>query len=135
MRISKKIIIPVTSCLTAVVPFQPQAQMGSLETKYHTINWNTDNGLMWGRVNTMIKDKDGFLWITSEYGLDQFDGYRFIKHFPDKTKPGSLVGGPVRALTEDSSRNIWIGTDNGLSRYDKKAGTFTNFKADESDQD
>ena len=100
------------------------------QEKYQVINWNTDHGLIWNRANWMLKDKRGFLWITSEFGLNRFDGNRFTDYFPDKNKPGAIGGAFSNALIEDSLNNIWIGTDQGLTRYDISSDTFQNFLPD-----
>ncbi|MDQ6764104.1 MAG: histidine kinase, partial [Bacteroidota bacterium] len=59
--------------------------------------------------------------------LSRFDGSSFKHYYPDKNKAGYLRNDHCVAMVEDSLHNLWIGTFSGLSRYDIKAGTFTNF--------
>ncbi len=59
-------------------------------------------------VNTMLSDRNGFLWLGTENGLYRYDGSRF-----------QLVGEKiplqyVTALTQDWDGRIWAGTNAGL---------------------
>jgi signal transduction histidine kinase len=41
-------------------------------------NYNTDNGLPQNSVKDIIKDKYGFIWISTERGITRFDGEQFL---------------------------------------------------------
>ena len=97
------------------------------QEKYRTVRWGMNEGLSVEMNNIMLKDVNGFLWISSFHGLDRFDGSNFKNYSPDKNKPGTIIGASITGLVEDSLHNIWIGTEKGLSRYDIKADTFRNF--------
>jgi len=49
------------------------------------------DGLSGLLVNTIYKDKDGFIWLGTDNGIDRFDGMR-IRHytFKDIGQPHSL---------------------------------------------
>ncbi|MDQ0593948.1 signal transduction histidine kinase [Chryseobacterium ginsenosidimutans] len=46
--------------------------------------YNTDNGLPQNSVKDIIKDKYGFIWLTTENGIVRYDGTHFLvyKNFP-----------------------------------------------------
>lgn len=46
--------------------------------------YNTDNGLPQNSVKDIIKDKYGFIWLTTENGIVRYDGNSFLvyKNFP-----------------------------------------------------
>ncbi|ANF49636.1 histidine kinase [Chryseobacterium glaciei] len=52
--------------------------------QYNIQLYNTDNGLPQNSVKDIIKDKYGFLWITTENGIVRYDGANFLvyKNFP-----------------------------------------------------
>jgi hypothetical protein len=94
---------------------------------YRIIQWGTENGLSMGICPVILRDKTGFIWIATPVGLNRFDGNLFKNYFPDKSKPGSIIGSRISGLVEDSLNHIWVGTDRGLSRYDHLTDTFMNF--------
>jgi signal transduction histidine kinase/ligand-binding sensor domain-containing protein len=95
--------------------------------KYRAIHWTIDNGLSESDNYSILKDIKGFLWISSDNGLNRFDGNTFKYYFSDKNNKNSIADNSINALAEDSLHNIWIGTGNGLSRYDIRADTFSSF--------
>src|SRR5688572_12925953 len=94
---------------------------------YRAIPWDVEQGLSIGGRNCMLKDKNGFLWIGTNVGLNRFDGNHFTNYFSDKNKSGTIISDLVFGLIEDSLHNIWIGTPKGLSLYNTSADTFSNF--------
>ncbi len=52
--------------------------------EYSLSHYNTDNGLPQNSVKDLIKDKYGFIWLTTENGVVRYDGSSFLafKDFP-----------------------------------------------------
>ncbi|RXM59651.1 two-component regulator propeller domain-containing protein, partial [Chryseobacterium sp. CH1] len=47
--------------------------------QHHTSTWyNIDNGLPQSSAKAIVKDKYGFIWISTENGLVRYDGSSFI---------------------------------------------------------
>ncbi|MGL1891803.1 MAG: ATP-binding protein [Spirochaetaceae bacterium] len=74
----------------------------------------------------LIKDNEGFLWISTQNGLYRFDGltteYRGGKYLSSRITTSILI---------DSEGLIWIGTKGGgLNKYDKWQDSFTSYKHD-----
>jgi signal transduction histidine kinase/CheY-like chemotaxis protein/ligand-binding sensor domain-containing protein len=86
------------------------------------------HGLSQNTVNSIIKDKDGFMWFGTIDGLNRFDGYRFVIY---KNIPGdstSLRNNGINALYEDSHGNLWVGSNGGgLSLYNREMDCFSHF--------
>src|SRR4030095_9224132 len=95
--------------------------------EFRLVNWNSGQGLYYGRVNCFLKDKNGFLWVGTEGGLNRFDGSLFKNYQNPSGGNHTTIGNFILGLTEDSLHNIWAGTDKGISRYDIKADSFTHF--------
>ena len=123
----EKILLLLTVCFANCFSLAQPAKNVGIEKNYQSIPWDIDHGLSIGRITCMLKDRYGFLWIGTNVALNRFDGSRFINHFPDKNKSGTISSGNIQALIQDSLGNIWIGTSLGLSRYDHKTDTFSNF--------
>ena len=66
------------------------------------------------KPNAFLQDRQGFIWIGTDYGLLRLDGtnQRKFKHTKDDST--SLISNNVTSLSEDSQGNILVGTNDGL---------------------
>ena len=48
------------------------------------------DGLSNNSVNTIYKDRDGFMWFGTTTGLNRYDGYTFKIYQHAENEPGSL---------------------------------------------
>ena len=72
-------------------------------------------GLKHNKVNCIMEDRSGNLWLGTDGGATKFDGRNFT-HFTEKQ---GLSNNKVTCIIEDKSRNIWFGTaGGGAIRYD-----------------
>lgn len=87
-----------------------------------------EDGLSQSVVNTILQDRQGFLWFGTQDGLNRYDGYNFKVYKPNPEDPNSLSDGWIESLFEDSDGYLWIGTyQGGLNRYNPNTNTFTQF--------
>ncbi|HYF33315.1 MAG TPA: two-component regulator propeller domain-containing protein [Chitinophagaceae bacterium] len=77
---------------------------------------DTEDGLSNNHINSIIKDKHGFLWIGTADGLNRYDGKNFVSFFHSISDSRSLPHNDVYSLLEDDFGYIWAGTVNGLCR-------------------
>jgi ligand-binding sensor domain-containing protein len=83
------------------------------------------DGLSSSYVTCILRDREGFLWVGTNYGLNRFDGRRFRQYLPDAKAPESTVCNEyISSIGQDSAGYIWIATRNGLNRYDPATGKF-----------
>ncbi|MBP7239002.1 MAG: hypothetical protein KBA14_02175, partial [Saprospiraceae bacterium] len=93
---------------------------------------NTGNGLSHNKVNCILQDKRGFIWIGTEDGLNRYDGNEFLvfRSLPGKTD--CISGNIIKDILEDDAGILWIATaDGGLSKYDYRLSPqeqFTQYK-------
>ena len=85
------------------------------------------DGLSQSSINAVVQDKQGFIWIGTQDGLNKYDGYSFTTYYHDPEDSTSICDNFIRALEIDSVGNLWIGTDNGLSKFDARSETFTSY--------
>lgn len=83
-------------------------------------------GLSQNEVRCMIQDKKGYLWIGTQDGLNQYDGYEFQKYSRIPFEKNSLSSDFVNVLMEDENERLWIGTIDGLDVLDKSRSSFIN---------
>ena len=65
------------------------------------------------KVAAMCEDKQGYLWIGSQVGLQRFDGKHFKNYLADVRDTAALQTDRISALFEDSRGRLWVGTDHG----------------------
>lgn len=87
---------------------------------------NQSTGLSNGRITSMAKEKDGFVWIGTNNGLNRYDGLG-IKVY---NKRNSTIGSnDISDILIDSKNRIWIATlGGGLNYYNPLNDTFQIFK-------
>ncbi|MCP5052163.1 MAG: response regulator [bacterium] len=93
--------------------------------RYYFHNYSGEDGLsqLYGWV--LFQDRDGYIWVGTEAGLNRFDGNRFeVSGIPQ-----GLLNDHINAITQDPSGKLWIGTNHGLSRWDGRG--FINYTTNE----
>ena len=58
-------------------------------------------------ITDLCQDKYGNLWIATDYGLNKYNGYRFVSYFHDETDETSLCHNAVVNLFCDNEGNLW----------------------------
>ncbi|HRA73063.1 MAG TPA: two-component regulator propeller domain-containing protein, partial [Flavobacterium sp.] len=78
------------------------------------------------RVSSIVKEKNGFVWIGTENGLNRFDGNK-VKIY-NKQNSG-LSSNDIADLLIDKKGRIWIGTfGGGLNLYHPSSDKFVAYK-------
>ncbi len=94
-----------------------------------------EDGLSQSFVYAMVQDRDGFMWLGTQEGLNRFDGRNFRIYAENSDDPEALVDDGIRTLFIDSAGLLWIGTDaGGLSAFDPVTETFTTHLHDPADR-
>ncbi|MBE7173188.1 MAG: histidine kinase [Williamsia sp.] len=89
----------------------------------------TQDGLSHNKINCILEDRRGFIWIGTDDGLNRYDGHYFevFRHQPGNL--ATLSGNIVTGLLQDEQDILWITTaDGGLSRYDYRLPPARQFK-------
>lgn len=82
-------------------------------------------GLSQSYVNTMLIDNNGYLWLSTEGGLNRYDGYQVI---PINGPNGELEEAIIDRIYQDPEGQIWIASLlAGLFRYDPQTDTYQQY--------
>lgn len=89
-----------------------------------TVYLGIEKGLSNNSVNTIYKDKYGFMWFGTDDGLNRYDGYNF-KIFRNQINDStSLINNQITKIIEDKQGRLFIGTRNGISLFNDYAFDF-----------
>lgn len=78
-------------------------------------------------INHLMKDSDGWIWISSSEGLRKYKDGVQIK-FPYSDKENELPQNQISCCYEDSQQRIWVLTaTSGIVLYDKETNGFKNY--------
>jgi ligand-binding sensor domain-containing protein len=115
----------VAFVVAAAMSFAVSAQSQALRRDFYFRTIGTEQGLAQNTVSAFLQDRDGYLWIGTDSGLQQYDGYGFTTYAHASDDPVSLPEGPISSLAEDADGNLWIGTlGSGLVRHRKHSDAF-----------
>jgi len=95
----------------------------------HFTHISVEDGLSQITVSDIVEDNIGFMWFSTQNGVNRFDGYNFVQYKKDKNLDGSgPIGDFVYKLAVDkSSGDIWTASSSGLSRYEHKSDRFFHY--------
>lgn len=78
-------------------------------------------------INSILQDRNGFLWLGTSTGLVRYDGYNFKWYTNDPQVSTSLSNNKVLSIYEDRKGNMWIGTEKGLNKFNRNTGYFSHY--------
>lgn len=104
-----------------LLKFDPKTQ----KTKLYRMRENDSNSISNNSVRVINEDKQGNLWIGTNYGLNKFNPK--TEKFEVYTMEDGLPNNTIYGIVIDKSDHIWVSTNYGLSKFDYKKNEFTNF--------
>ncbi len=88
-------------------------------------HYTVEQGLPNNVVNSSLKDKDGFVWFGTWYGLCRFDGVKFRTYNKLESDKSAIPPRKIQRIIEDKNGFIWVKTiDRKLYIFNKKTETF-----------
>ena len=84
----------------------------------------TSEKLSSNQITQICQDKDGYIWIGTEFGLNKYDGYRFTNYLHEDGNSNSVSSNVISQLFSDANGTLWVGTQLGLDRYDPATNQF-----------
>lgn len=121
--------ILITVIIVFLIPSTGQAQEEKPTLIFNRLTVN--DGLPHSMVNTLLQDKEGFMWFMTQDGLARYDGYNFKIYRHQPTDPTSIGGSSLMAAHLDRAGNLWLGADGGgLNKFDFQTESFTRYQHD-----
>jgi len=99
------------------------ARICTAQHRYNFSRLDINNGLSDNRVNCFLKDRRGYVWIGTLFGLNRYDG-RNLRVFTSRQQDSTTVSeNNIEKLFEDPDGRIWIsmrGSQNIFNPRDEK---------------
>lgn len=86
--------------------------------------FGAQQGLSSPKIKNIVQDHLGYIWLSTEDGLNRFDGYYFEVYQKTEDDPNSLRNNYINSLLCDSRNRLWVGTIAGLQYYDRERDNF-----------
>lgn len=104
-----------------LLKFDPKTQ----ETKLYRMKEKGANSISNNSVWAINEDKEGNLWIGTNYGLNKFNPK--TEKFEVYTVEDGLPNNTIYGIIIDELNHIWVSTNYGLSKFEYEKNEFTNF--------
>jgi ligand-binding sensor domain-containing protein len=89
-------------------------------------NINQSQGLSSSRITGIVKERNGFIWISTQNGLNRYDGNTVRVY---NKQNSNIESNDISSLFLDTKNRIWLTTfGSGLNLYDKINDNFISFK-------
>jgi signal transduction histidine kinase/ligand-binding sensor domain-containing protein/DNA-binding response OmpR family regulator len=95
---------------------QAKAQIGKF--------YSTDRELSSSLINHVYQDKRGFIWISTEDGLNKFDGNKFTIYKQTPNDTASLAISYIKSVFEDSRDRFWVLGLDVVQLYERDMDSF-----------
>ena len=100
-------ILPfLTKAQSPIVDIQTTPPQSTQEYLLNYRSIKTEDGLAHMTTYATCKDSDGFLWVSTKYGLNRYDGYEFQLY--TKAENGLFRNGIIWKIEEDQQGKIWL---------------------------
>ena len=88
-------------------------------------HYSSEDGLSHNYISQILQDRDGYIWISTWYGLNRFDGNRFVNYTVQPGDYSNLSHNRILSLSEDANGYLWVTTyDNSIYRFDSRREKF-----------
>ncbi len=102
------------------------APASALDSQITWEPFGRDQGLSGSSVTAIVQDQTGYLWFSTQTGLNRWDGYTMRVWQKVPFSSNSLSHNLIQTMTLDGNI-LWLGTYDGLDRFDPATETFQTF--------
>lgn len=78
--------------------------------------YSIEDGLSQSHVTGVTQDNLGYIWISTQDGLNRFNGYKFDLYKNQLNNDKSIPNNYLHSLVKDNKGNIWYGTNRGIGK-------------------
>ena len=98
---------------------------GPLQTHHRFRHLAIEDGLSQSSVHSLLQDRQGFIWLGTQDGLNRYDGREFKVWKTDADAVVTLSDPYVTCLVDDPDGNFWVGAESsGFGHFDTRRWQF-----------
>ena len=105
----------VSLCVTAQTSLIPDMKFRRLDTP---------DGLSSSQINNIFRDSRGYVWISTPYGLNRYDGYRVKTFYSNLRDTTTMRDNYCDRIYEAYDGKLWMRQGMGYCVYDPVTETF-----------
>jgi ligand-binding sensor domain-containing protein/two-component sensor histidine kinase len=120
--------------LTICFLFSVIHSVGQGRTGYLFRHITQFEGLLTNNVNNICQDKRGFIWIASMYGLQRYDGVRFV-NYQDELNPGNKSLPNVSGCIAGDGNELLLSTPENIKKMDLPGNRISPFNQEDIRKD
>lgn len=124
-------LVPALICVCAGVGL---THLSASAISFQTRKVAIEDGLSNNTVTSLVRDRRGFMWIGTNFGLNRDDRYRVTNYFHDPNDPHSIPHNNITALFYDSRNRLWVAGERGLALYNPVSNNFDHVKKSDGSQ-
>lgn len=94
---------------------------------YHFNALTVDEGLSHTDATEIVQDAQGYIWVSTLFGINRFDGYRIRRYYNSNRPMSNAYGNRVICLAADSAGMLWLGTEDGFQRFDTRRERYIDY--------
>lgn len=81
-------------------------------------HYRLTDGLSSNIVSNIVQDSSGYIWLSTNNGLQRFDGNKFITFKTESGNPSSIPSDEVTHVFQDKKSHLWVTTsDNRIGIF------------------
>ena len=95
-----------------------------VHANYNFENITVRDGISDDQCLSISKDKDGFIWVGTNEGLNRYDGYSPKIYRSNPFDSTALSGNRIFDTYTDKEGHLWVSTDKSLDKYIHGSNSF-----------
>ena len=104
--------------------FTAHSQATDKKTTYRFRTFSPEGGFYYDGINSVVQDKDGFVWILMDNDLYRFDGYQYKRYYSQFKEIVNQEENIFSSITVDKSGRLFVACTNTLCQYNKSTDSF-----------
>ncbi|WP_162946190.1 hybrid sensor histidine kinase/response regulator transcription factor [Chitinophaga barathri] len=101
---------------------------------YHFNALTVDEGLSHTDATDIVQDKQGYIWVSTLFGINRFDGYHIRRYYNGNMPLGNAYRNRVLCMGVDSTGFLWLGTEAGFQRFDTHTEGYIDYTLERASQ-